>query len=174
MRISLQLLDYENVIFQLPGPVRVNAHHTLANVFQPPCCCSMSFESSAEDAQFIKHPLKDVCAVQLLPGYYNHPLGRLNSPAELCAPGPHLTGTLQSFTITCCSAKSLLSCSCPHQEQPVISIIFTVKGVAGVLITKTHRKYFLHTLTFRESFALNLLTDSVIFIVITFSFCFGL
>lgn len=56
----------------------------------------------------------------------------------------------------------------------MISIIFTVKGVAGVLIMKTHRKYFLHALTFRESFALNLLTDGVVFIVITFSFCSGL
>lgn len=113
--LALRLWKY--VIFQLPGPVRVNAHQTLVNVFQPPCCCSMSFESSAEDARFIKHPLKDVCAVQLLPGYYNHPLGRLNSPAELCAPGPHVTGTLQSFTVTCCSAKSLLSCSCLYRNS---------------------------------------------------------
>lgn len=56
----------------------------------------------------------------------------------------------------------------------MISIIFTVKGVAGVLMMKTHRKYFLHALTSRESFALNLLNDSVILIVIIFSFYFGI
>lgn len=49
----------------------------------------------------------------------------------------------------------------------------TVTGVAGILIMKTRRKYFLHALSSRENFVPNLLTDTVILIVIVFSFCFG-
>lgn len=104
----------------------------------------MSFESSAEDAQFIKHPSKDVCAVQLPPGFCDRLPGGLGSPAEPCAP--------HGFAVSCCSANSWASCSLSGAACDFCDFRYLYcSRCCWVLIMKIHGKCFLHALSSWET-----------------------